>query len=271
MNDSRPNQASLGVLSIATNIYLNYWMTLASSLDAQVRQFNPITLHVFTDQASMAQEFAKSLNRVKVMVHPIKPLGWPEATLFRFKIFDEHRHLFTEDYLLYLDADSIVDNDFEQNLEQTMSERGVLLVEQSGSWRPPRLHKKLRFYLLHPGAVYADLRKLIWEGGLGTWEKNPNSSAFVPRHKRKNYVFGAVWMGPREKLLALIQELAERVQKDWERGVIARWHDESHINWWNAEYQPFLLDPRYYFFSGQHHLDELPCIIRLVHKNEMTR
>ena len=271
MIDIESKRASLGVLSIATNVYLNYWMALASSLNDHVRQFDPITLHVFTDQASVAEEFAKSLKNVRVKVHSIGPLGWPEATLFRFKIFAEHRELLTEEYLLYLDADSIVEKDFEPDLQQTMSEKGVLLVEQSGSWRPRRLHRRIRFYLLHPGAVYADLKKMIWEGGLGTWEKDSNSSAFVPRNKRRNYVSGAVWMGPRETLFELVQELSQRVQSDWEEGVIAKWHDESHLNWWNAEYQPFLLDPRYYFFPGQHHLDELPCIIRLVQKKEMTR
>lgn len=49
-----------------------------------------------------------------------------------------------------------------------MDRHGVLMLEQAGSWRPPRLLRKLRFYLLHPEAKFTDLRKLIREGGLGT-------------------------------------------------------------------------------------------------------
>lgn len=271
MEKNRKPQSALGILSIATNVYLEYWMELATSVDEHVRAFRSITLHVFTDQPEKAQAFSARLKNIHAVVHPIEPLGWPEATLFRFKIFHEHQKRITEPFLLYLDADSIVDADFEDDLAERMTRHGVLLVEQSGSWRPPKLLRKLRFHLLHPGALFADVRKLIWEGGLGTWEKNPDSTAFVPRTKRRNYVYGAVWMGPRKQLLDMVGELSVRVQDDWDRGIVAKWHDESHINWWNSEYRPTLLDPRYYFFPGHRHLDELPSIIRLVHKKEKTR
>jgi len=262
---------SLGILSIATNVYLRYWMVLARSVDQHIRAFSPVTLHVFTDQITVAKEFAETLSNVTVKVHEITALGWPEATLLRFKIFLEHSEEFAESFLIHLDADSVIDQDLEPSLAEMMTDNGVLLVEQSGSWRPKKLSKLLRFYFLHPGAVFADLKKIIWEGGLGTWEKNQESSAFVPRSKRKSYVYGAVWMGVNAKFMELVGELSERVDADWQRGIVAKWHDESHLNWWNSEYRPTLLDPRYYFFPGQHHLDELPSIIRLVHKDEITR
>lgn len=261
----------LGILSIATNVYLDYWFDLARSLDNHVRTFSPLVLHVFTDQPEAAETFATTLNYVDVKVHKIEPLGWPEATLFRFKIFSEHKEAIREPFLMYLDADSIVDQDFETDLTSLMKEHGVLLVEQSGSWRPPRFSRKLRFYILHPGAVFADVRKLIWEGGLGTWEKRPQSTAFVPRNKRRKYVYGAIWMGPRSEVMEMIHELSARVKDDWAKGIVAVWHDESHMNWWNARYRPHLLDPRYYFVEGYHHLDELPSIVRLVAKKAVTR
>ena len=270
MTEDRP-LARLGILSIATNVYLEYWMDLARSVDSKVRSFSPVVLHVFTDQPQEAKAFAKTLQSVKVKVHEIEPLRWPEATLFRFKIFADYRDKITEPFLMYLDADSIVDQDFEPDLTGLMEQHGVLLVEQSGSWRPPKISRQLRFYLLHPGAVFADIRKLLWEGGLGTWEKRPGSTAFVSRKHRSRYVTGAVWMGTREGLFGLVSELAARVQADWGQGLVARWHDESHMNWWNAQYKPHLLDPRYYFVRGYHHLDELPSIIRLITKSVQTR
>ncbi len=261
----------LGILSIATNVYLEYWFDLARSLDDHVRTFFPLVLHVFTDQPKAAKTFAKTLNYVDVKVYKIQPLGWPEATLFRFKIFSEHQEEIREPFLMYLDADSIVDQDFETDLTSLMKKHGILLVEQSGSWRPPRFTRKLRFYILHPGAIFADIRKQIWEGGLGTWEKRPQSTAFVPRNERRKYVYGAIWMGARSEVMEMIQELSGRIEDDWAKGIVAVWHDESHMNWWNARYRPHLLDPRYYFVEGYHHLDELPSIVRLVAKKAMTR
>jgi hypothetical protein len=262
---------TLGVMSIATNVYLKYWMALASSIDTHVTAFQPVVLHVFTDQAQAAREFAQTLTKTSVVVHEIEPLGWPEATLFRYKIFSENIAEITEPFLMYLDADTLVTADFEDDLGERMAQHGVLLVEQAGSWRPSALSRVLRFYFLHPGAIFADTRKLLLEGGLGTWETRRISQAFVPRSRRKSYVTGAVWMGEREALSKMMAELATRVEHDWERGIVAVWHDESHLNWWSAEYQPELLDPRYYFFEGHRHLDELPRIIQLIRKDQQTR
>jgi len=262
---------TLGVLSIATNVYLRYWMDLAQSIDRHVRVFDSVTLHVFTDQAKEAREFASTLKHCSVKVHEIEPLRWPEATLFRYKIFAEHSASFSEDFLMYLDADTIVNRDLERDLPQQLQESGILLVEQAGSWRPRNGARLIRFFALHPGAIFEDTRKIIVEGGRGTWERRRQSAAFVERSLRKTYVTGAVWMGTREAMLGMIRELAERVTLDWNDGIIAVWHDESHLNWWNAHYRPRLLDPRYYFFPGQRHLDELPNIIALIRKDEITR
>jgi hypothetical protein len=262
---------SLGILSVATNVYLRYWMDLAQSIDRHVRVFDSVTLHVFTDQVKEAREFARTLEHCSVKIHEIEPLRWPDATLLRFKIFSSFQLELKEHFLMYLDADSVVDQDFEGDLSELMEENEILLVEQSGSWRPRRLAKRIRFYTLHPGAGFADVKKLVLEGGLGTWEKNPKSLAYVPRALRKKYVYGAIWMGLRQKFIELVEELSERVGADTSQGITAKWHDESHINWWSAAHNPYLLDPRYYFFPGQRHLDELPCIIRMVHKVEKTR
>jgi len=268
---AQSDTVSLGILSIATNVYLRYWMDLARSIDHHVRAFAPVTLHVFTDQVAQAQEFARTLKSVSVKVHEIEALRWPEATLFRYKIFSENQSEFSEDVLLYLDADTVINQDLEPDLPQLISSAGVVLVEQAGSWRPRSFHRLLRFFLLHPGAIFQDVRKLVLEGGRGTWEKRAESTAFVPRGDRKNYVSGAVWMGTRDGFLGMVSELAARVDTDWGKGIVAIWHDESHLNWWNARYHPTLVDPRYYFFPGQRHLDELPNIIQLIAKNEITR
>lgn len=256
----------LGILSIATNQYLDFWTELASSIDKTQNQPCDIRLHVFTNRVSEAVAFSKQLKSVRVSVHEIPAYGWPEATLFRFKVFAQALDEIDEPYLMYLDADSVMTGPLEERIFGMMDSADVLLVEQSGSWRPKQWSKFVRFYILHPGAIYADLGKLLFEGGLGTWEKRRESLAYVPRKKRKHYVYGAVWMGTRRGIRKLSFELANRVQRDWDRGIIARWHDESHLNWWCAQYSPPLLDPRYYFFPGQHHLDELPSIITMVPK-----
>ena len=271
MPRGQPSRASLGIVSIATNVYLRYWQDLARSVDQHVRVFDPVTMHVFTDQTQQAEDFARSLQNVSVRVHEVPAMRWPEATLFRYKIFSENADELSERVLLYLDADTLVKQDFEPELPQLIAESGIVLVEQAGSWRPKSWRNLLRFFVLHPGAIFQDVRKLLVEGGRGTWEKRVESTAYVARSERKNYVTGAVWMGTRDAFLEMVSELAARVDIDWRKEIIAVWHDESHLNWWNARYHPTLADPRYYFFPGQRHLDELPNIIQLIAKDEITR
>lgn len=70
---NKPGSPPLGVLSIATNVYLTYWKALATSIDQRVSAFGPITFDLFTDQAQDARVFARSLKRITVVVHEIEP------------------------------------------------------------------------------------------------------------------------------------------------------------------------------------------------------
>ena len=74
---------SIGILTIATNIYIDYWKKLALSIDITTDNSSSITLHVFTDQVESVQIFARTLTKVEVITHEIESLGWPDATLRR--------------------------------------------------------------------------------------------------------------------------------------------------------------------------------------------
>jgi hypothetical protein len=72
-------------------------------------------------------------------------------------------------------------------------------------------------------------------GGLGSWEEKVESDAFVPRHLRKKYFCGGVWFGKRESIFALLKNLSNATENDLKKGIIAVWHDESHLNRWASE------------------------------------
>jgi histo-blood group ABO system transferase len=48
--------------------------------------------------------------------------------------------------------------------------------------------------------------------------------------RRKRYVCGGAWFGFREQFLDLCEVARRNVDKDKRNGVIAKWHDESHLN-----------------------------------------
>ena len=81
---------SIGVVTVATNRYIDYWHEMALSADRHLFPGHPVVLHVFTDRASDARAMAGDLTNVVVNPVPIEALGWPKATLLRYEVFDSH-------------------------------------------------------------------------------------------------------------------------------------------------------------------------------------
>lgn len=260
----------LGIISIATNIYLDYWKEQAVSVDLNADESLDVTLHIFTDQPEKAAEFGKSLKNIGVVAHPIEPYGWPEATLYRYKIISDHASQLPEDVLMYLDSDMLVkarvsERDFANN-----GHTGLTLVRHPGFQRPSGA-RALSLYISKPKVAISDFYLRYSMGALGAWETDPRSMAQVPRAKRTHYVCGGTWWGHRDDLLRLAEDLAARVAGDEANGVMAKWHDESHLNWWAANHIHHLRDSSYCYSSSYVWLRHLPQIIQAVDKQAATR
>jgi len=262
---------SVGVVSVATNRYVHYWMEMATSADALLFPEAELTMHVFTDQPELVEEFAPQLSRIRV--HPIRidSLTWPAATMQRFQLISEHADSLTQDVLVHLDADMLIVARTPMNLDPQTWQGGMALVRHPGYRRPPGI-ARAKFYLRHPSRLARDLARIAKEGGLGTWERNAASAAYVPRSRRSTYVCGATWMGRREAFIATCALLAANTAHDDAIGRIALWHDESHMNWFAAMRERSLLDSSYCFVEGAVNLSDLePLIVAVEKSDERTR
>jgi hypothetical protein len=83
---------------------------------------------------------------------------------------------------------------------------------------------------------------------LGDWETRRESTAFVSNLERKNYVHGAVWVGEVRNVLAMCKQLAENIDFDLDKKLVAKWHDESHLNWYASNFSDVSFLPKN--FSG---------------------
>jgi lipopolysaccharide biosynthesis glycosyltransferase len=82
-------------------------------------------------------------------------------------------------------------------------------------------HEKELFGVHHPGFI----------NSIGTFEKNKDSNAYVSKDENHSiYRQGCFWGGNSKKVLELCEELNKRIDDDYKRGVVAEWHDESHLN-----------------------------------------
>lgn len=148
-----------------------------------------------------------------------KRLGWPYDTMMRLPMYYEHQDYYKDmDYLFACDAD-------------------MLFVDEVGDEILGDL-----VGTLHPGYV----------GRRGTYETNPASTAYIPHNEGKCYYAGGFNGGKRDEFLKLAATIAENIKQDLERGIIAVWHDESHINRYFASNPPTItLTPSYCYWQGQ--------------------
>lgn len=225
---------SVGILMIATNDYLERWKDTALDLEKNAfRGESIVSIHLFTNRIIDAADFAKQhLSRIQLVVHEINGWGWPEATLFRYRFFHEVRDSVTESFLVYLDSDMRVVGDIAKPIFEHGKDDGIGVVIHPGFYRPKGL-KLLTFYKVSPTRVLRDAKIACQSSRhLGAWERNVNSTAYVPRRMRRSYAHGAIWFGYRNVFFSMCQELDHRTSLDLNRGIIALWHDESHLNWY---------------------------------------
>lgn len=100
-----------------------------------------------------------------------------------------------------------------------------------------------------------------------TYDHNPRCKAYIPMGLGRDYVCGGINGGDRDAYLKFCHTLQKRIRQDKDRGIIALWHDESHINWYAFTHPHYrLLDASFCFFPGWDTVK--PCYIYIRPKEE---
>jgi len=191
----------VAILYICTGRYSIFWNSFYSSSEEYF--LNEAIKHyfVFTDEPGF---LASNINNV-TFIKQVK-LGWPMDSLGRFGMFNSIRNrLLAYDYIYFFNANLNFLKKVGEEILPTPQECGLTAV-------------------LHP---YCYLEK---DNNKFFYDRNKRSRAFVPFGKGENYYQGCLNGGTRDAYLKLVEVLEENVQQDLKRNVIARWHDESHLN-----------------------------------------
>jgi len=160
--------------------------------------------------------------------------SWPFSTLLRFEMYAKQQKLLSSfDYIFAIDAD-------------------MLFVSRIGD---EILHELVA--TLHPG--FAVARKNIFP----FFDSNALSKAYIPSYKRNSpYFAGALFGGAQRQFLNLIETCSKNIQEDLELKIIAKYHDESHLNWYFRENRPTkILSPSYCYTSSEEKAKQ-----RLIHR-----
>lgn len=204
----------IAILYICIGEYRVFWEEF---FDSSERYFLPLhkkEYFVFADSPPLYQG-----QNAQIHFYPQENLGWPLNTLKRFEMFLRAKDALQDfDFIFFFNANAVFIRPIGE--EFLPLQEGLLVVEHPG------------FYNAKPDAF--------------TYDRNPKSLAYIPCGEGEVYVCGGINGGKTKAYLAMIEELARRVEVDLANGVIALWHDESHLNAYihqNKDYK--LLDAGY--------------------------
>jgi hypothetical protein len=219
---------SMTIFTIATGKYFGYFLRLLPELKRHSKSsaVQVVCLASRLEPASFGDE------RFAVEILPIPDLPWPDITLNRYEEILRNSGMILGDTFLWLDADTQVLSDLNP---ERLFVPGQISVAKHPGFRPPTVLDALSGRTSLAGWFrhrVLNSTKLAFERG--TWETRDSSMSYVRPDDRKHYVQGSVWGGPTTTVLAMCRELANRTIEDKNQGIIALWHDESHLNWWVA-------------------------------------
>lgn len=206
----------VAILYICTGKYTIFWNDFYKSSENNFLVNSEKEYFLFTDGNIKAQN-------KKIHIIFQQKLGWPYDTLMRFKMFDSIKdQLRAFDYIFFINANMRflvkIKEDF------LPLDEGLIAVK-------------------HPG-FFNKVRAEF------TYETNPASLAFIDSKEGEYYFMGGFNGGKVDEYLQLINTLRQNVQTDLENGIIALWHDESHLNKYLLNKSVKIMNPAFGYPEG---------------------
>ncbi len=169
----------------------HYHQYISQLLESASHFFIPHDAIIFTD----CEDQIRGSQRIHQIKYP--SYDFPEASLLRYHAFLSRKELLSEyDYVFYCDVDMTFVGKI---TEEDVLVKGIVATE-------------------HPG--------YIGEGG--PVEKRLESTAFL--EMCRPYFAGGFVGGSTEEFLEMSKTIAENIDEDNKYGILAIWHDESHLN-----------------------------------------
>ncbi len=259
----------LNFVCIATNVYIDYWNDLIDSINCAFEDHENVKIHVFTDEAEAAIRITKIYSDLDIKVYQIPSLGWPDATFARYEIVARVAEV-SQGIIAYIDADMLILGDIQSTLINEAKYEKMVLVQHPGYWRPKGM-ELIKLYSRNVKILLKDSYHLLFFGGIGSWETRRISSAHVPRKKRDKYYCGGFWFGLREQVILFCEDQVKSVALDKENCVVAKWHDESHLNKWASLNDFRTLSPEFCYSKNTPSIQSLNPKVIAVEKVVRTR
>lgn len=213
--------SKVAILYICTGKYDVFWKEFYISCEKNFLPTAYKKYFVFTD----SKELYSEKDNARICKIYQQKMGWPYDTLMRFELFSHiEKELEGFDYIFFFNANALF----------------LRTVNESQLLDPTN---KL-FVVMHPGWVKRNKFFL-------PYERNKKSTAYIPYGNGSRYFMGGVNGGTSVAYLKLINTLKENIQVDLNNNIIAKWHDESHLNRYMLDCKKYkVLSPSFGYPEG---------------------
>nr|XP_023673089.1 globoside alpha-1,3-N-acetylgalactosaminyltransferase 1-like [Paramormyrops kingsleyae] len=229
-------------LTIATTVFAigKYIRFLRDFLETAEKHFMvdfKVHYHIFTDQPQEVPSVNLAAGR-KIFVHQVPKLNrWQDISASRMQmiqtIIEEQLHR-EADYIYCQDVDA----KFHFRWGAETLDR---LVGQIHPW----------FY---------DLSRDQF-----TYERRPESTAYIPPGEGDFYYIGAMFGGRVEEVYKLVKRCHENLEADKANGIEAAWQEESHLNWYLLYNKPSKILSPEYLWDDKRDKTNVMKVVRLSH------
>jgi hypothetical protein len=219
-------EKSIGILYLCTGPYKLFWKDFYDSFEKYF--LTNINKHYYVFAEKFDQGLEKYIDDEKVTLIHIDAMPWPLITLLRFRYFLSIENLLKQhDYLMFSNANIICNN-----------------LVTADEFLPDESIGQEMSYCQHPGYWKTQIYNV-------PFDRNKKSNAYIPYNCGEHYVIGAMFAGKTEAFLRMSHVLNERIKDDLKKNIIARWHDESHLNRYIVGKENYkLLSPSYCYPFG---------------------
>lgn len=228
----------VAILCICTGPYATFWNMFFESFEHNFLPSTEKHYYIFSD----AEQLCKMDNE-RVHATYLEPEPWPLGTLLKY-----HRFLTIENELSKYEY--IYQTNVNMKCIERVDERDFL----------PHKEDKPLFFTQHFG--FYRKKKYYYP-----YDRNKKSLAYIPYNQGKMYVYGAMNGGRAKEYILFMKELDNRIVEDLAHGVIAKWHDESHVNHYVATHSDYEILSSDYCYPEESNMPQSTKIMAIDKKN----
>lgn len=197
----------IAILYICTGPYRQFFTDFYTSCEKYFLKEYEKTYFVWTDDDQLGTQYFNVRTIHKDCA------GFPADSLFRFELFLQQKaELIKYDYIYFFNANSLVVQSVGEEIlpDETGLAMGLWYNKEKPWWSLWRILDCPAFFC---------------------YERNKESLAYIPPFGKDYKQFmGGLNGGRTKEYLEMIETLSENIRRDYENGIIAIAHDQSHIN-----------------------------------------